>query len=334
MGYEILRYLEEVRSHLHLDPATELRTIRELHSYFEEKISELLEEGLSQEEATRVAIRSCGRPRVIALRMYEAYSQGNWIEAVLAFLPHFILAGLFWFHLWSQPLFMVAVFGFILAITLYGWWYGKPGWVYPWVSYSLLGLVIGGYILEGAVTQAVTSLISGQEQFNSIMVLLVALVLLVPCVWILVRISTSVVRRDWILASLMLVTVPVAVGWLWNMERFGGLFSGSAEGLHSLDVAMSLALSTLGVTSATFIRLRQRVLKVGALVVIGSIALSTVVHNIWGDKGLLSTLVASLLMFLVVLSPALLEARIGHGIKGEAWWESAGFERSSTKGYF
>ena len=37
---EIRDYLDEVRSHLHLDPATERRAIKELYSYFLEKVRE------------------------------------------------------------------------------------------------------------------------------------------------------------------------------------------------------------------------------------------------------------------------------------------------------
>ena len=38
---EVRSYLDDVRSHLHLDPATERQVIGELYTYFQEKVDEL-----------------------------------------------------------------------------------------------------------------------------------------------------------------------------------------------------------------------------------------------------------------------------------------------------
>ena len=42
---EVRTYLEEVRSHLHLDQMTERKVIRELNTYFKERIAELKGQG-------------------------------------------------------------------------------------------------------------------------------------------------------------------------------------------------------------------------------------------------------------------------------------------------
>jgi len=315
---EIRDYLDEVKSHLHLDPATEMQVMRELYSYFQEKMDELQEAGLSEKGSTRVAIQCCGRPRVIAQRMYEAYSKGSWTESALAFLPHLTIAGLFLAHLWRHPFIAPIAFIFIVGVTLYGWWHGKPSWLYPWVGYSLSPLLIGGYA---------SFLLWQRGTFPISWALLLLSALCLFSVSIIVRTTIRVAQRDWILASLMLVPLPIVGGWLLNLEQAGGLLQGSSEALHQSDMFMALALVTLGVTSATFIRLRQRVLKVGALVSIGSIALAMVAHNLWGNQVFLGLLVTSLLLLLFLLSPALLRARIGHGEqKGEVWWEDGCFE--------
>ncbi len=324
---EIRGYLDEVKSHLHLDPATEIQVTRELYSYFQEKMDELQEAGLSEKEATKVATQCCGRPRVIAQRMYEAYSKGSWSEAALAFLPHLIIAGLFLTHLWRHSFVAPIAFVFVVGITLYGWWHGKPSWLYPWIGYSLSLLLIGGYTSQHILVQATSFLLWRHGTFPNIWALLLISALCLFSIWIIVRTTIRVARRDWILASLMLVPLPIVGGWLLNLEQAGGLFQGSMEALHASDMFMALALVTLGVTSAAFIRLRQRVLKVGALVSIGSIALAMVAHNLWGNQGFLGLLATSLLLLLFLLSPALLEAKIGHGEQeGEAWWENGWFE--------
>jgi hypothetical protein len=328
---EIRVYLGEVRSHLHLDPATEMQVMRELYSYFQEKVGELQEAGLSDKDATKVAIECCGRAKVIARQTYEAHSKGGWTEVALAFLPHLIIASLFLSHLWSHLIVAPIVFVSIVCVTLYGWWHGKPSWLYPWVGYSLLPLLIGGYIYGPTLGQAFSFLLWGRGTFPSIWPLLLICALCVFSIWVITRTTIRVVRRDWILASLMLVPLPVVGGWLLNLERAGGLFQGSMEAAHLSDMPMALALITLGVTSAAFICLRQRVLKVGAMVSIGSIALAMVGHNLWGDQGFLGFLATSLLFLLFLLSPALLEAKIGHGEQeGEAWWENSWFKYPSS----
>ncbi|MFC1914085.1 hypothetical protein ACFLXF_02290 [Chloroflexota bacterium] len=102
MSPEIREYLDEVRSHLHLDPPTEKRILGELYTYFQEKMAELQGKGLSEEDAAGEAIKSFGRARVVARLMYEAYSEGTWIEAFLSAIPHLLVAGLFVSHLWHH----------------------------------------------------------------------------------------------------------------------------------------------------------------------------------------------------------------------------------------
>ena len=314
-----------------MDPATEMQVMRELYGYFQEKMDELKEGGLSEKEATKVAIQCCGRTRVIARRMYEAYSKGTGTEAALAFLPHFIIAGLFIAHLWLNPLIAPLSFIFIVAVTLYGWWHGKPSWLYPWIGYSMAFLLIVGYVFRHTLVQAASFLFWQSGTFPNILVLLPITVLCLFSIWIIVRTTIRVARRDWILASLMLVPLPIVGGWLLNLEQAGGLLKGSVETLHFADLSMALALFILGVMSSAFILLRQRVLKLGALLSIGSIALAMIAHNLWGNQGFLGFLTTSLLLLLLLLSPALLKARMRHGDQsGEAWWENPCFQYPST----
>jgi hypothetical protein len=129
----------------------------------------------------------------------------------------------------------------------------------------------------------------------------------------------------------MLVPLPIIGGWLLNLDQAGGLLEGSVEVLHFADMSMALAILILGVMSSAFILLRQRVLKFGALLSIGSIALAMIAHNLWGNQGFLGFFITSILLLLLLLSPALLKARMCHsGQCGEAWWENPCFHYPST----
>jgi len=117
---EVRNYLDNVRSHLYLDSITEKRVIGELYTYFQEKIEELQQKGISERDATKAAIESFGRARVVARLMYEAYSKGGWAEAVMTSVPHLIIAGLFASHLWRHPVLSPIVFISIVCVTLFG----------------------------------------------------------------------------------------------------------------------------------------------------------------------------------------------------------------------
>lgn len=309
---EVRQYLDEVRSHLHLDPLTEKRIISELYTYFQERVTELKEQGISETYATRDAIKSFGRARVVARLMYEAYSKGSWADTVRSSLPHLIVAVLFAAHLWSHFLAVIA-FASIVGVTLFGWWHGKPSWLYSWIGYSLFPLLVIGYVSRSTLRQAVSFLLRGEGLLPSTWLLVLLFVFHLLSLWIIISTTKRVVKRDWILASLMLVPLPILGSWLFNIEQVGSLFQGTGAALHQWDTAMALALIVLGVASAIFVRLRQRVLKVGALITVGSISLAVVGHNFWGDLGLFGLLTMSLFMLVFLLIPALVEARIGHG---------------------
>lgn len=331
MTPELTGYLEEVRRHLHLDPDTERRVIREMYTHLEEKVSELRSDGVAEKQATRAAIESFGRPRAIARLMYEAHSQGSWQETALAALPHLLLALIFAIGLWSEPFLAALILISVPCVTLYGWWHGKPSWLYPWVGYSLLPLFIAGYLSAPTLWQAFVFVARGQGSFPSGWLLFIIIVLLASSLWVVASTAVRVVKRDWILGSLMLVPLPVVGGWMVNSTMGRGAFGIEALGGPALSLA--IALFSLGVTSAAFIRLRQRVLKVGALVVVGSIATAVAGHDLWGDAVFGGLLATALVLLAVVLSPALLEAKLGRGeSRDRTWVENLPVKQNSGRG--
>jgi len=321
---EVRSYLDEVRVHLRLDPDTEKRIIRELYTDFQDRMTDLQGRGLARREAGITAVHELGRPRVIARRMYEAHSRGSYTEAALAALPHLILAILFAFHLWHDLILAPLAFASIAAVTVYGWWHGKPSWLYSWVGYSLLPLLIGGYAFRNTIAKSVTSLFWSEGSLPDVWLMMLALTFVLFSLWIIIRTTIRVVKRDWLLTSLMLVPLPVMGGWLFDPDGAGNLFQGHSALAQPLDGPMALALICLAATSAIFIRLRQRVLKFVALLAVGTLAMTTLVHYFSGRSDFFGLPAISLVLSAILLSPALLEAKVGHGEQSdEAWWESS-----------
>jgi hypothetical protein len=307
---EVGYYLREVYGLLHLDPRTKKLVLAELRTYFQEKIQELRAEGFTEREATRVALECCGRPKIIARRMYEAYSHGSLAEAGCASLPHLMGAFLFVNHLWSNPIWAVPVVIVIVVVTLGAWWNGRPSWLYPWIGYSLLLMLICGWVSKPILGQPFSFVLHGGPVPNFPLFFLV-LVFAVISMSVVAVTTIRVAWRDWILASLMLVPLPLVGGWLASIKGMHGFFQGPGPALHALDKEMAFALVALAITSAGFVLVRQRVLKIGGLTIVGTLASATVAHNVWGERGLFGLLAASFLLLLFILSPVLIRFLLG-----------------------
>jgi hypothetical protein len=293
---EVNNYLDEVRAHLHLSPAIERQVVGEFYTHFQERVKDLRQQGLAEGEATLTAIDSFGRARVVARLMYEACSKGSWTDAAMAGLPHLIVAGLFAAHLWQYVLPSSLAFAVIVGVTLLGWWRGKPNWLYSWMGYSLIPILVIGYT-------------SWYTTPPNLWVLGLVLIYYGLAVWLIVSISIRVVRRDWILASFLLAPLPIVGCWLFNIQQTGVLFR-YAPALGQWDMAMALAATVLAITSAAFIRLRPRALKVGAVITVSSVALAMVADRLWGNVGFFGLLAFSLVSLVFLSLPALLRATL------------------------
>jgi hypothetical protein len=262
--------------------------------------------------------------------MYEAYSKGNWFEAFMAALPHLIVAGLFITRIWYHPVLAPIAFAALVGVTLFGWWHGKPNWLYSWIGYALLPLIIGGYLCFPVLVKAAAYVFLGRGDAPNVLLLMLIGAFLAVSLWIIVSTTVRVVKRDWILASMMLTPLPVLASWLFVIERSGGLFHGDLTGFQQWDTSMAMVLVVLGIASATFIRLRQRVLKGIALITLAFISVTIIGHILWEGQGFFGFLGISVLALLFLISPLLLEARVGHGeSRGEAWWSGDWLEHPS-----
>ncbi len=315
MQVEVATYLDEVRTHLHLDPDTESRVISELYTHLQEKVSELREKGISELEATREALESFGGARAIARLTYEAYSRGSWVEALIGCQPHMIVAALFATHVWRQPVMLGAAFSAIVLIALLGWRRGTPTWLYSWMGYAVFPFLTLTGMSWDPVVRTVTYIVRGTGTPAPAWELALLGGLCAFTIWLIAATTVRTARRDWILASLMLLPLPVLAIWLITVSQSEGYI---LNALHSLegrfsrwDMAMAYFSATLGVASVLFIRARQRVLKAGSILAVGIIGGAAVLRSFWGIAGLFWLIVLSLSLLAFLTSPLLLRTVVG-----------------------
>lgn len=306
MGVYVRDYLLEVRRHLHLDPTIEKQVVGELYCHLEDEIGDLVADGRTPLSAERHAVWSFGAARTIARLLYQIHSRGTWSDAALTGLPHLCIALLFATHSWRNPWLAAPVFLTIVAVTVLGWRAGKPRWLYSWIGYALLPLLLCSFELRTYSIGLVSAVVEGRaipDPAVSILALLLDALSAVILFWTTIRVA----NRDWILASVMLVPLPVLGPWLYNLAATGGLFQRVSSVIFSWDGDMAMIMIALAATTAVFVRLGRRGIKAVALIVLGLTSGAFVVHTLWNRMSVAEVLGVSICLLLVDLLPILFE---------------------------
>ncbi|MDP2917282.1 MAG: permease prefix domain 1-containing protein [Dehalococcoidia bacterium] len=296
----ISHYLDTVSYSLKLDISTKREVIRELASHIEDRIDELRKTGLLEEEAAKACIRLLGPAKLVARQLYEAYSQGTWRQALFASLPHILFGFLFILNWWQDIGWPIILLIMVLSTAVWGWWKGKPNWLFPWLGYSLMPVIAAGLLLL-YLPRALSW---------------VAVVFYFPlALWLFYRIITQAIVKDWLYLSLMLLPIPIIAGWFVAMEWMGEFPEHALERLHYFAPWIGVSFMALGLAVVTFVRLRRRWLKISVLFVAGVTTLSLVALYAWGRLELVIFLALLLMMVSIFLVPALLE----NGVRSGRW---------------
>ncbi len=254
MTTALSQYLDSVKDNLRLDPVFEGEVINELRTHIEDKLEEMREAGLSEEEAANTCLKLLGSAKLVARQLYEAHSQGSWKQALLASMPHLLFALLFALNWWQGIGWLVIMLGLVFSRAVYAWWHGRPVWLFPWRGYYLLPVLVAGlsllYLPRGWAW--------------------LAIVLYLPlALWLVWSVTVQTVKRDWLYSALMMLPAPIIIGWFLAVEEEGKFLKLSLEHIRYFAPWIGLSFLALAVTTAAFIRLRQRWLRVVLLFLSG-----------------------------------------------------------------
>ena len=294
MTSELAEYIENIKYTSKLQPANEAEVFGELETHIEDKLQELTDSGLSEEEAVKACLHELGSPSLVARQIYEAYSQGSWKQVFMASLPHILFGALFMLNWWQHAGWLTIVLGLVSGITLYGWWHGKPTWVFSWLIYSLIPVLAVGVLL--------VYLPKGWS-------LLAIPVYIAFAAWWLFHIVIQTVKKEWLLSSVMLLPMPIIIGWFLAVSPDWKITASSLERATLMAPWIGLSFLALALTIAAFIRIRQRWLRISLLVLSGVITLSLVVRYAYGQINTPMFVGLILVMWGVFLVPIILERR-------------------------
>jgi hypothetical protein len=290
-------YLDNVKENLRLNRSLEGEVLHELETHIEDELQELEEGGLSEEEAANTCLNLLGSAKLVARQIYEAHSQGSWSQALLAAMPHMLFGLLFFVNWWRGIGWLLGMLVLILSMAVYGWWRGKPAWLFPWLGYSLVPVVAAGLLL--LYLPAAWSWLA-------------ILFYLPMALWLVYSVTVQTVRSDWLYTSLMLLPVPTIIGWFVAVEPINQLPGHWLQCLDEFAPWIGLTFLALALTVATFIRLRKRWLRVSVLVASGLITLTMITYYTEGRLSLPALLILVVVMLLLLLSPALVERTLKH----------------------
>ena len=313
----LVKYLEVISANLRLNPVRQRQIIREMYTHLEERVGDLEAGGLSRDQAVRQATTGFGQPTTVAREIDEVHRERSWLSASLAAAPYVGVSLLFALELWTSLAWLAVFLSVSVAMTLLGWWRGKPMWMYPWAGFSLVLPLVSGLIAGAAVGEAGWHLLHGREPTLPYWVLLGLLAYMPFSIWMLVSVMVKVVRFDWIFASLMLLPFPILVRWILSLQ-----FEGSALAYErgfiapGADLNIAFVFLALSILPVLVLRLHRRSLKVAALVIATPPSFIAAAYNIPGHFELPGILLFAVLSVLMLLAPAFLDTRVGRRSPG------------------
>ena len=254
MPSNISHFLNRFKANLPIDQTIRDGVAEELYTHLEEKTRELEENGLSSEEASKIAVQSLGSPELIAQQIYETHAQGSWKEALFSALPHLLVALLFTSYYWQNIVCVSIVLALIVGIAIYGWHRGKPIWFFPWLGYYLMPVIVAGILL--------LSLPQGWGW-------IAALVYIPLVLFVFIHIVRQTARRDWLYASLMLAPILVTLSWFSSLGPGNELLRDGMWLARLQANALWIVISFVALAGATiaFIRLKPRRYKIISLLI-------------------------------------------------------------------
>ena len=298
MTPELAQYLEQIRQDAKLDGAEESGVLNELEAHIEDRVEELTRSGLSQEEALRTCLDQMGNTRVVARQIYEAHSQGTWKQVLLAVLPHLIFGLLFALNWWSYPGWLAFFLLLTLATVIYGWWHGKPNWIFSWLGASLIPVLALGILLL---------------YLPRIWTLLTLIFYFPLTLWWVFRIMVETTRRDWIFGSMAFVPIPIIGGWYLAVMPEFQVTPDTFALLEHYAPWIALSFLLLAIIIAAIIRIRRRSLRIAFMIASGVLTLSWLGYYFVGGLGTTTFIGLMLVMWGVFLFPPLMEKLIRKG---------------------
>jgi hypothetical protein len=184
--------------------------------------------------------------------------------------------------------------------------------LYPWIGFAFAPILAVVFLSRNFVYHSVYKLVIGSGVSAEHVRLLLFIGLYGVAFWIVLAVVPRILRRDWLLVSFVLLPLPLLGIWIAAIDNVGqALFTGGVT-VHQWDSSMVLALLLLSLSTALFMRLRQRLSKIATLLVVGMGSTLIAGWSMLGANNFFNLLLLSSIPVITVLIPAVLEILFVH----------------------
>ncbi len=302
-------YLNDLSRQLRLKPDEEHDILHELQDHIEDKAQELIEAGVSPDEAYDYALDDLGGPQALASRLYEVHSKVSWHHIILAVLPHILLALMFALHIWTAPGWVALMLGVALVISVFGWRKGRPRWTYTWLGYTLTIPIVSWGLAMSAVGYGAWGIVMRGFLPLSNPIYLVSFAYLAGSLWIVVKVVSKAARPDWVMASLALLPLPFLGYWFFYFYNREEVLLAQGLPLHDVDNAAAAVFLTLALVTAVFFCVGRRVFRVALLIIAAPSVLILAWLSYQGGGGKIAVFLFCAITIAALLAPALLDIK-------------------------
>ena len=299
-------YLQDLERQLHLERPERREILFELRGHIEDSARELMDEGISTDDAFSSSINELGETKSLARRLYEVHSQGTWHQTALAILPHVLLSTVFALGWWRAPLWVSFLLIVAVATTVFGWRAGRPAWTYPWLGYSIIAPIVAWGLAMSALGYGAWGVLTRGTLPLSIPIYVASLAYLAGSLWIIVRIVSKVAKLDWVMASLAVFPAPFILYWTYFFYAGSHSFQPDVHGMHAVNASAAIVFMIVAVATAVFLRVGRRAVRAALLLLTAPPITAFAWLSYQGASGYLGLLAFSAVSLTVLLGPAII----------------------------
>ena len=307
-------YLSDLGKQLHLRPHEQQEILHEIQAHIDDRTTDLVEAGVSSDEALVHVLEDLGASDGIARELYEVHTRGSWYHTVLAVLPHVLISLVFALHLWTTPGWVAVMMMVAMVISVIGWRKGRPRWTYPWLGYCLVVPLVSWGLAMSAVGYGAWGVVSSGSLPLSLPIYLASLVYICVSLWMVIRFVSRVARPDWVMASLAILPIPFLAYWFFYFYNPGESLRSAGESLNGVDSSAAVVFLILALATVVFFRVGRRLVRVGLLVITAPSMIILAWLSYQGGPGYVVVFLFSSISLAVLLSPALFDLK-------EGFWE-------------